>query len=265
MDKLEIKSEMINALTPVYGEREANNIAGIYLSDKSDHSQWRNDLFLLQSQMPIQYITKQAYFFDDVLYVDENVLIPRPETEELVYLTYQTLGKNFSGKILDIGTGSGCIALSLKKFMPEAEITGIDVSEESLSVAKKNSIITQRKVDLLKIDFLRDTQRTLLPIPDCIVSNPPYIALSEKSEMLPNVLDHEPHIALFCPSDPLIFYKAIAKWIKSFKSPMPYVFLEINEKSGNEVSSIFRDSGLFKQIEVHKDLQGKDRMVRCLP
>ena len=265
MSRNEIKLAFEEMLTPIYGYREASNIFEYYYSSAADISQWEMDLTLLKTGKPVQYVTKRAYFFDDMLYVDENVLIPRPETEELVYLIYKTLGKSFSGKILDIGTGSGCIPLSLKKFLPYAQIVGTDISEAALAVANFNIKKLLRDITLLKSDFLDPGSRDLLPYPDCIVSNPPYIALSEKSSMFSNVLDYEPHLALFSPSDPLIFYHAIAEWVSKLKSHTPMVFVEINEKHGPSVRSIFDETGLYKSILIHKDMQGKDRIVSCLP
>ena len=231
---------------------------------------------LLQHE-PIQYIMQKTWFYGMELYVDNNVLIPRPETEELVDWVVKDIkasGKDVFQKtaneadvtkqlkILDIGTGSGCIALALKKTMPKAEVWGCDVSDEALNVARRNGADLDIRVDFQGIDFLDEAQQKLLPTVDIIVSNPPYIPLQEKEGMRPNVVKHEPHEALFVPNDDaLIFYEAIAHFAKKRLYESGTIYLEIHENLGEEVMGIFKKEG-FEKIELKKDMQRKDRMIK---
>jgi len=177
---------------------------------------------------PIQYIMNKAWFYNMELYVDENVLIPRPETEELVDWVIRdakNAGKNVFEKrmneadattqlkIIDVGTGSGCIALALKKTMPRSEVWGCDISDKALTVARRNGSDLNIRVDFQALNFLDEKQQKQLPTVDIVVSNPPYVLFNEKQEMKPNVVDHEPHTALFVPdNDALIFYRALAEF-----------------------------------------------------
>lgn len=265
VDKKKLKLIIRNELASIYGEQEANNIANYYLKCIKDFKHWEDDLRELKSLKPVQYVTKTAYFFEDTLYVDENVLIPRPETEELVYLTQKVLGRSFRGSIVDIGTGSGCIALALKKFLPFSTITALDISSEALAVASKNSAILGRSITTLQLDFLSENERHRLGEPDCIVSNPPYISEDEKAIMSSNVLNYEPHLALFSPNSPLSFYKAISQWVSSFRMKVPHVFVEINENKGSEIKELFINTGIYHKVEIFKDMQGKDRIIYCRP
>ncbi|HEU4901540.1 MAG TPA: HemK/PrmC family methyltransferase, partial [Flavisolibacter sp.] len=168
-------------------------------------------------------------------------------------------------KILDIGTGSGCIALALKKAMPKAEVWGCDVSEEALSVARRNGADLNIRVDFQGINFLDFAQQKLLPTFDIIVSNPPYIPLRDKETMRPNVLNHEPHTALFVPNDDaLLFYKAIAQFAKKRLYATGVVYVEIHEDLAKDVVTLFNNEG-FQHVEVKKDMQGKERMVKAYP
>lgn len=231
---------------------------------------------LLQHE-PIQYIMQKAWFYEMELYVDKNVLIPRPETEELVDWILNDIkasGKDVFKKvptdadvtkqlkILDIGTGSGGIALALKKAMPKAEVWGCDMSEEALNVARRNGSALNIRVDFQGIDFLDDAQQKFLPTVDIIVSNPPYIPLMEKETLNANVVNHEPHTALFVPdNDALVFYRSIARFARKRLYENGTIYVEIHEALANEVAHLFREEG-YKNIEVRKDMQGKDRMVR---
>jgi release factor glutamine methyltransferase len=167
-------------------------------------------------------------------------------------------------KILDIGTGSGCIALALKKAAPKAEVWGCDVSEEALNVARRNGAALDIRVDFQGINFLEAAQQKSLPTVDIIVSNPPYIPISDKDKMQPNVVDHEPHTALFVPNnDTLVFYKAIAHFARKRLYPNGPIYLEIHENLGEDVVSLFRAEG-YQTIELRKDMQGKDRMLKVV-
>lgn len=264
-DKRELKFLIKNELASIYGEQEANNIANYYLKCVKDFKYWEDDLRELKTFKPVQYVTKTAYFFEDRLYVDENVLIPRPETEELVYLTQKVLGRSYCGRIVDIGTGSGCIALALKKFLPFSTIIALDISSEALAVASKNSAILGRSITTLQLDFLSEEDRQCLGEPDCIVSNPPYVGENEKAIMSSNVLNYEPHLALFSPNSTLAFYKAISQWVSCFQTKVPHIFVEINENKGLEVKELFIKTGMYQKVELYKDMQGKDRIIYCQP
>jgi release factor glutamine methyltransferase len=231
----------------------------------------------LQQYEPIQYIMNKTWFYGMELYVDKAVLVPRPETEELVDWLVKDIkiaGKDVFEKevtdadlttglkILDIGTGSGCIALALKKSLPKAEVWGCDISDEALNVARRNGSALDVRVDFQGIDFLDEAQQKSLPTVDIIVSNPPYIPLSDKNEMHENVVVYEPHTALFVPNnDTLLFYKAIAHFAKKRLYENGFIYLEIHEGLGREVANLFKDEG-YENITLKKDMQGKDRMVK---
>jgi release factor glutamine methyltransferase len=231
----------------------------------------------LRTQEPVQQVLGHAWFYGLKLFVDKNVLIPRPETEELVewiindvkQKSIDVFEKNATDsdqtrllKILDVGTGSGCIALSLKDKMPRAEVWGCDSSEEALNVARRNGSALNIRVDFQGVDFLDHTQQRLLPSVDIVVSNPPYIPLQDKHSIAPNVLEYEPHQALFVPDDDaLVFYRALAKFAKIRLHPGGSIYMEIHEDLGEEVTKLFNEEG-YAQIELRKDMQGKDRMVK---
>lgn len=215
----------------------------------------------LNEHEPIQYILGDAEFLGRRFLVSPAVLIPRPETEELVKLVPLQIssGEENPIRILDIGTGSGCIAISLKELMPFAEVYATDVSEAALAVAQKNIERLEPQVKLLKHDILNED----IPVQDVdtIVSNPPYVAQQEKTSMQKNVLDHEPHMALFVPdNDPLVFYKAIALRGKKVLKPGGHVVVEINALLGSETISVF-ESENYSNVILMKDMNGKDRFV----
>lgn len=232
----------------------------------------------LNTHEPVQYIMNKAWFYRMELYVDENVLIPRPETEELVKWIVDDVkasgrdvfvrrpmqaDETCQLKILDVGTGSGCIALALKKTMPKAEVWGCDISEEALNVARRNGSLLDIRVDFQGLDFLDEAQQKLLPTVDIIVSNPPYVPLKDKAQMHSNVVDHEPHTALFVTDDdPLIFYRALAEFGKKRLYENGSIYAEIHEESGNAVVNLFKEQG-YSAAELKKDMQGKDRMVKA--
>jgi release factor glutamine methyltransferase len=212
----------------------------------------------LKKREPLQYILGQVDFYGLTLMVSPAVLIPRPETEELVdWIIKDYKGQNVN--ILDICTGSGCIALALKQNLPFAKLAGVDISPEALEVARKNALTFNLALDFLKADALN---LKLSLNPDVIVSNPPYVLPEEKQTMHDNVLLYEPHLALFVPeNDPLIFYRSIAEYAKSLNRNITLYF-EINETKGDELKQLFKEMG-FKNIEVRKDINGKDRMLKC--
>jgi release factor glutamine methyltransferase len=206
---------------------------------------------------PIQYILGKAEFYERQFVVNNSVLIPRPETELLVR---SVIDDHVSTPIiLDIGTGTGCIAITLALEILASEVYGIDISEEALSVARQNAQNLNAKVHFSKWDILRDKE--LNQKFDVIVSNPPYITSEEKKSMSPNVLDFEPHLALFVSNeDPLLFYRAIAQKGRSLLNTEGKVFVEINERFGSNVSELFKSEG-YSDIQIIKDLDQKDRIV----
>lgn len=212
----------------------------------------------LNAQEPIQYILGKADFFGRGFNVNPSVLIPRPETELLIEAVLKETS-NVPGKILDIGTGSGCIAITLAKELPSKTLFAFDISEAALKTASENARGLSANIDFRKTDILKED----IPFSDLevIVSNPPYVTVSERISMNDNVLKHEPHLALFVPdNDPLVFYKAIAKKALKVLAPGGKIFVEINEQFGKETKDVFRMEG-FTMIQSIKDLQGKDRVV----
>lgn len=219
----------------------------------------------LQYHIPIQYIIGKAHFFDREFYTDKNVLIPRMETEELVHWILSDLKGNQKDKekikIIDIGTGSGCIAITLKKNIDFAEITAVDVSEKAIKVAKKNAEFHSADIKFLNHNILGNFSNIYFEKFDIIVSNPPYIEEKDKRIIRKNVLDFEPHLALFVPDDdPLLFYKSIIEFSLYNLNKNGKLYFEINEKFGKEIVSILKERG-FKNIILKKDINNKDRMI----
>lgn len=212
----------------------------------------------LAEGIPVQYVLGRAYFCDHWFSVSPATLIPRPETEELVdWIVSDAVGQE---RILDIGTGSGCIAISLADRLPGAEVSGLDISEAALEVAKDNARSIGVSLRWMHLDILEQVPPGKY---DIIVSNPPYVTQREKEQMRPNVLDFEPHTALFVPDeDPLLFYERIAVLSSELLAPHGWVYLEINEYLGNEVVSLMEKEG-FSHVELRKDFLGKDRFVKC--
>ena len=226
---------------------------------------WNAILSELQQEKPIQYITGEAWFYGLKFDVNENTLIPRPETEELVeFILKET--SNFqlpasSLNILDIGTGSGCIPISLKANLPQANVSAIDVSEKALEVAKRNAELNKVEINFILTNILEveDLNQHF----DIIVSNPPYVRNLEKQEIKKNVLDYEPHLALFVEdTDALLFYRKIAQLALENLSPNGLLFFEINQYLGKETVELLENLG-FKNIELKKDIYGNNRMIRC--
>nr|WP_321487120.1 peptide chain release factor N(5)-glutamine methyltransferase [uncultured Draconibacterium sp.] len=215
----------------------------------------------LKTHEPIQYILGVAEFFGLELNVQPGVLIPRPETEELVDWICKTKIPA-TAKMLDIGTGSGCIPLALKNELPAAEVMAVDVSEDVLLIATENAQKHQLEVTLELADILKWHERSW-PRFDVIVSNPPYVMEREKKQMEANVLEYEPGLALFVSdTDPLIFYRTIAQFASKQLNESGYLFFEINENLGDEMVELVKQLG-FKSIELRRDLNGKNRMLRC--
>ena len=223
----------------------------------------------LKKNEPVQYVLGEAWFAGMKFKVNKNVLIPRPETEELVDWIVKESQKSTpdsyrdkSQNIIDIGTGSGCIPITLKKRLSETIVTAIDVCSEALFTATENAVELNADVDFLLLDFLDEEKWKELGQYDVIVSNPPYVKQSEINTMHERVKEFEPHLALFVPDDDaLLFYKKLSAFSTDHLKPKASLFVEINETLGEQVINLFRSAG-FANIELRKDMQGKDRMVK---
>ena len=264
-------------LQDIYSKDEINELLYISFSHVLNFSredmQLRKDEFLNQSDLiivydiakdlatkkPIQYVLNEAWFYGEKYFVNENVLIPRPETEELVELICNE-NKLTALTLLDIGTGSGCIPISIKKKKSNWNVHAIDVSKTALEVARKNSADLKTAISFYEIDMLK-TQSIENLMFDIIVSNPPYIAKNEAHTMNDNVLEFEPHLALFVENnDPLLFYKVIADFAQANLNQGGKLYFEINQRLGKEVIELL-ERKCFSNVLLHKDLSGNDRMV----
>lgn len=275
--------QLLAQLYEVYDSREAANIADLVIEHvtgqrKIDRIIYKDLPVNIEQQAliekiagellrhrPVQYALGEAWFMGMKLAVNESVLIPRPETEELVEWILDDIKKsgNKDISLLDIGTGSGCIPIAVRKKIPGVAVSAIDVSDDALQLARLNSIEQKVLVDFLHLDFLNDREWNQLGKYDIIVSNPPYIKQSEEGLIRDNVLKYEPHLALFVPDDDaLIFYKGIAKFAKAHLKPAGSVYVEINEALGEDVVDLFKESR-FDNVVLKKDMQGKDRMVKA--
>ena len=233
---------------------------------EAEVQKWESIISELKTEKPIQYIIGETWFYDSKFYVNEHTLIPRPETEELVDWIFATEKKNDKKEkltILDIGTGTGCIPISLKKNLPQAEVSAIDVSEEALKVAQRNALENKVEINFILQNILEteDLKQQF----DIIVSNPPYVRNMEKQENKKNVLAFEPHLALFVEdNDALLFYRKIAQLALKSLTPNGLLFFEINQYLGKETVELLENLG-FKNIELKKDIYGNDRMIKgCL-
>ncbi|MFN6036925.1 MAG: peptide chain release factor N(5)-glutamine methyltransferase [Bacteroidota bacterium] len=217
----------------------------------------------LKTQKPIQYILGEAEFCGLQFKVNESVLIPRPETEELVHLVLKYVSENKieDPRILDVGTGSGCIAISLRKKLAYSSVTAIDISESALSIAKSNANRLEAEVSFLLIDALQLSQVKDLNIPNILVSNPPYIAKVEQKKMSDNVLKYEPHLALFShDEDAIIFYRVMISYAK--QNAVKALFFELNPDYASEVLYLAEDSGF--KAEIIRDINGHQRFLRAI-
>jgi release factor glutamine methyltransferase len=221
----------------------------------------------LVAHKPVQYVLNEAWFHGMKLYVDENVLIPRPETEELVEWTLkevdsgQMTGDRRELRVLDVGTGSGCIPIAIKQERPEWEVYACDISLGALGVAKKNAADQNVEIEFLKLNFLNETERSLLPRFDLIVSNPPYISVEEKATIDKHVVEYEPHLALFVPEDDsLIFYDQLADFGKSHLLPDGFMVMEMHYAKAGSLKNLFGMEGY--ESEVRKDMHGNERMIK---
>ena len=247
---------------------------------EAEVGKWNAILALLQQEKPIQHITGEAWFYGLQFEVNENTLIPRPETEELVEWIIESWKLEVGSwksenqkriNVLDIGTGTGCIPITLKTNLPQANVFAIDVSEMALEVARRNAELNKVEVNfiqanILEVEDVSKIQTSISQLPtnfDIIVSNPPYVRNLEKQEIKKNVLDYEPHLALFVEdTDALLFYRKIAQLAIKNLSPNGLLFFEINQYLGKETVELLENLG-FKNIELKKDIYGNDRMIRC--
>lgn len=276
------RTQFIQELSPIYDVGEAESFFYLILEDKKQLKRidlalnldltfsneeiqlWNSILDSLKKEIPIQYLLGKTSFYGLEFEVNENVLIPRPETEELVEWiieSHKSEDRREKIKILDIGTGSGCIAISLAKNIPNAQVFAIDVSVKALATAQKNAEINEVNVTFLEKNILEtdDLEQQF----DIIVSNPPYVRELEKLEIKKNVLDNEPHLALFVEdNDALIFYRKIAELAQRNLNPNGQLFFEINQYLGKEMMGLLEKMS-FKNIELRKDIYGNDRMMKA--
>jgi release factor glutamine methyltransferase len=293
----QIYKEYFHELKNIYDEREAasivdwifENITGIKRIDRTLNKekqlssitieQLHNALQQLLKHKPVQYVLGEAWFYKMKLFVNEHVLIPRPETEELVEWIIEDVRSGMCDvrstmyevrstmydvpntlNIIDIGTGSGCIAIALKKELANSNILGIDVSAEALSVAKQNAVFQNINIDFLQVDFLNKRTWNDLSAFTIIVSNPPYIPEKEKDILEKNVVMHEPHSALFVSNDdPFIFYKKMAEFALEHLTAKGKIYVEVHDKYAGEVAAIFSQHHFTPIIK--KDIYGRERMI----
>lgn len=278
MTILEFKRYFKSELSELYTEAESAQLYSIFLYEKTGFDRFQQRRFAhqellisdeeelqeitseLKTGKPYQQILGHTEFYGKKVFVDENVLIPRPETEELVELAkieIQNLKSKIQNlKLIDIGTGSGIIPITLKKHFPNAEISAIDISEKALEIAKKNAEFHQANIEFIQQDYLNTKLEENY---DIITSNPPYIGIEENIEIEDSVKGFEPNIALFSPtSDALIFYKKIAKDGEKYLNENGMIFLEINQKLGKETLELFSN---YSESRLIKDLSGNDRFV----
>ena len=283
MDLQQAQRQLTTQLSPLYGSREASLIADWVMQhltgrkriDRLVHSseplsdpllqqyeKYRDELL---AHRPVQYVLHESWFEGMKFYVDEGVLIPRPETEELVEWVAQSITAASPFGILDVGTGSGCIAISLAKKFPALAVHACDISSTALDIARQNALTLDagQNIRFHLLDFLDSDQWVNLPAIRWLVSNPPYIPLKEKLVMATHVTEAEPSLALFVPDDdPLIFYRSLGNFARQRLAEGGSLFVEIHEEMSAPVTSLFRTIGA-KEVVAKKDLQGKDRMIKA--
>ena len=275
-----IQSEMRRQLAPVYSPRELQQVVFELLEhfgftrvqviaypdaklSETDYEQLQLMLKRLADGEPLQYVVGTEWFMDMPFSVCRDVLIPRPETEELVRLIVGRC-KRPSPRIVDVGTGSGCIAVSLAKLIDGAQVTAVDVSASAIEVARRNAEQNSAQVEFVRADILADNQLFVPSSLDIVVSNPPYVTETDKNQMSRNVLDFEPHLALFVPdSDPLLFYRRIVVLAQQWLKSGGMLFFEINERFGPETVQLLENMR-FGNVELHRDFYEKNRMVSAV-
>ncbi len=282
----EAQQQLLFQLYHIYGDREAQSIADWVMEHITEwkkidrvlnkktplsvtqQQELNNITQQLLQHKPIHYILHQAWFQGMKLYVDENVLIPRPETEELVEWAGKELEVGSwrldvlgSIKILDVGTGSGCIPIAIKKKYTQAQVYACDISEGALKVAERNASEQGVDLHLVQLDFLNEQTRKTLPVFDCIISNPPYISEQEKSTIDKHVIEYEPHTALFVPdSNALVFYEHLAQFGHTHLQPHGFMMMEIHYAKAEAVQQLFQSEGY--KTDLKKDMQENDRMIK---
>ena len=282
MTILDARRKLFQDLQKIYDQREADSIAELVMEKitglrKIDRILEKNrtlpehNIQLLKQftadllkHTPVQYVLHEAWFYGLKFFVNENVLIPRPETEELVRWVVDDLKstEERSNRILDIGTGSGCIAISIKKQLPGSNIDACDISAGALQIAQKNALDLGAEINLIELNFLDRAHTHLLPNYDCIVSNPPYVPLKDKATMRDNIINFEPHLALFVDdNDPLIFYRAMANFAFDKLSTGGKIYVELHENLADATANVFHEKK-FSSVEIRKDMQGKSRMLK---
>ncbi|MBR2647394.1 MAG: peptide chain release factor N(5)-glutamine methyltransferase [Sediminibacterium sp.] len=278
----EAKKEIRNATSHLYEQREITAITALLLEKITGFTRLdqtiQKDVLIeqrkveslqqaivkLQQGMPIQYVLGEAWFYGFIFSVSEHTLIPRPETEELVAWVLSDLNNNISQvNLLDVGTGSGCIPITIAKKISTIKTYGVDISTNALAIAKKNAQTIGSDTQFLQLDFLDTSKWDSLPPVDILISNPPYIAEKEKASMHKNVLDYEPHIALFVPdNDPLIFYKQILLFAETKLQMNTLIYLELNEALAMQTAALFSSASF--ETTLKKDMQGKYRMLKVI-
>ncbi len=279
-----IRTSYLSGLRDLYDADEINSILYILFEDflgwpktklhlepltalaESDSHKFYNALSLLAQSCPVQYITGRTNFNGLTIMVNPSVLIPRPETAELAGILAKDLGtcdlKNFTA--VDIGTGSGCLAIYIKKQLPAIGMHGTDISEEALLTARANASMNETEIDFFSSDILGTGEAMPGKAYSLIVSNPPYVTMSEKEAMRKNVKEYEPSTALFVPDqDPLLYYKAICRHAQNGLAPNGLLYLEINEAYGNELKQLLDSEG-FGDIILLKDFRGRQRFIKAV-
>jgi release factor glutamine methyltransferase len=266
----EARQKILHELKDIYEISEALNVADMVLEKVTGHTRTEqivhNEIFLspdeienlkkiivrLKNNEPVQYAIEEAWFANTKLKVNKNVLIPRPETEELVEWVVKDINAQYSMlnvqcSILDIGTGSGCIPIAIKKKLPKAEVSAIEVCSEAIFTATENAAAAETEIEFILLDFLDETKWNKLGKYNIIISNPPYVMQKEKASMHEKVIAYEPHLALFVPDDDsLLFYRKLADFSLLHLNPLGKLFVEINESLGNDVVNLFRSKGFDK-------------------
>lgn len=271
-----------NHLKKIYPTGEAEAISDLIFDNITGLPKWKfreskeaisqeneNDLAMKLKELllnkPVQYVLGESWFYKRKFFVNEHVLIPRPETEELIEWIINDHKKTLNQKplnILEIGSGSGCIPISINLELPDSKVTSLDVSDEALKVAKQNAENLNAKINFIQLDFLDENNWKSFDKYDIIVSNPPYIPFHQLQEMPKNVTDFEPAVALFVEdNDPFIFYKKIALFAATHLNKNGNIYVELNEKYAKEIASVYKSQSF--TTEIGKDMYGKERMVRA--
>lgn len=267
LEKIYPRSQAANILQILYEWAFGLNALQIktnhFFEPSVEHVTKANQAFekLLQ-HYPIQYITGETWFYKRKFKVSPTVLIPRPETEELVELIVKIFKNKPNLQLLDVGTGSGCLAISLQRELLQANVMAIDISEDALAIAKENSILLHAEIQFKKLDFLKESNWDNLPAFDVLVSNPPYIPQGEEEILDKEVTAYEPHLALFVADEsPLLFYKKMADFAKNHLQKEGVIFMEMHQDYAEEVKKLFTENNF--RAEVIKDISGNARMLQA--